>query len=67
MEKTMKVQKSSELYRNINELHLTASERQAAIGAIAISETLVSAVDRAIKFIAPITHGIPSSPKLKHL
>lgn len=62
----MKVTKSSELYRNIDELQLTVSERQAAVGAIGIAEILSVGLVRVIRFLAPIAAGVPSAPKLKH-
>jgi len=67
MEKTVKVTKSSDLYRKIDALGLPASERLQAIGALEIAEGLMNVVDRGLKLLGVVSSGVAApNPKLKH-
>jgi hypothetical protein len=63
MKKKTEVAESSELYRNINELALPATDRAQAIKALRIAEVMVGAVAYVIGLISALTRP---SPKLKH-
>ena len=65
MEKTFKTLESSYLYRKIDALGLTASERQQAIGALKVVDRLGDALKLGIEILERITAWLSPAPKLK--
>ena len=63
MEKTTKVMESSDLYRKINELRLSASDRREAINALVIAENLIDAIDYVLKAFRHAPNGLPTNAK----
>jgi hypothetical protein len=66
MEKTTKVIESSDLYRKIDALGLSATDRSKARNAIGIAEKLTSVVVRVLSGVGISSAGIAPNPKLKH-
>jgi hypothetical protein len=63
MKKTTKVAESSELYRNIHSLELSAIDRAEAFNALRLAEGLVGAIAYLVGLVS--TPASPNS-KLKH-
>ena len=66
MEKTMKNTESSVLYRKIDELRLSASDRAEAIGALQAADRLAGTVYWVFEKIGKLTAWLTPTPKLKH-
>ena len=66
MEKTMKNTESSVLYRKIDELALSASDRSEAIAALEAAERLAATTNWVFEKIGRLTAWLTPNPKLKH-
>jgi len=63
MEKTTNLMKSSDLYRKIDELRLSASDRREAINALVIAENLIDAIEYVLKAFRHAPNGLPTNAK----
>ena len=66
MEKTIRTLESSELYRKIDALSLTASERLEAIGALKAADRLADALHYGFEMCGRVTAWLAPNPNLKH-
>lgn len=64
MEKTTKIKESSLLYRKIDELALTRSDRCEALGALEAADRLVSALYWVLGKLGQVNSS--QAPKLRH-
>ena len=66
MEKTLKAVKSSELYRKIDALALSASDRSEVMGALAASERVFELGASVLNLLGLVSAAFKPNPRFNH-